>query len=82
MSLNCGHQRAYCSSPDDRLYEYGEPRWNDIDRGKLKASEKTSPSATLSTENPTWTDPAANPGLCGERPASNHLGHGVAIHGG
>jgi hypothetical protein len=31
-----------------------EHRWNEIDRGK------TCPSATLSTTNPTWTDPAAN----------------------
>jgi hypothetical protein len=29
------------------------PRWNDIDRGKLKNSEKTCPTATLSTKNPT-----------------------------
>jgi hypothetical protein len=27
---------------------------------------KTYPCATLSTTNPTWTDPVANPGLCGE----------------
>jgi hypothetical protein len=27
-SLNCGHKRAYCSSP--RWYEHGEPWWSDI----------------------------------------------------
>jgi hypothetical protein len=32
-SMNCGHQRAHCSSP--RWHEYGEPWCNDIDRGKL-----------------------------------------------
>jgi hypothetical protein len=32
--------------------------------------EKTCPSATLSTTNPTWIDPGANPGLRGERPAT------------
>jgi hypothetical protein len=36
---------------------------------------KTCPSATLSTTNPTWIDPGANPGLRGKRPATNHLSH-------
>jgi hypothetical protein len=36
---------------------------------------KTCPSATLSTTNPTWTDP----GLRGERPATNRLSHGTAM---
>jgi hypothetical protein len=39
---------------------------------------KTCPSATLSTTNPTWTDPGSNPGLCGGRPAANRLSHGTA----
>jgi hypothetical protein len=39
---------------------------------------KTYPSATLSTTNPTWTDPGSNPGLCGERPATNRLSHDTA----
>jgi hypothetical protein len=34
---------------------------------------KTCSSATLSTTNPTWTDPGSNPGLRGERPAANRL---------
>jgi hypothetical protein len=34
---------------------------------------KTCPSATLSATNPTWTDPGSNPGLRGERPATNRL---------
>jgi hypothetical protein len=51
-------------------------RWNEIDRGKPKYSGgKTCPSATLSTTNPTWTDPGSNPGLCSERPATNRLSH-------
>ena len=29
---------------------------------------ETCPSATLSTTNPTWTDPGSNPGLRGGRP--------------
>jgi hypothetical protein len=35
-------------------------------------------SATLSITNPTWTDTGSNPGLCGERPATNRLSHGTA----
>jgi hypothetical protein len=38
------------------------------------------PSATLSTKNPTLTDPGSNPGLRGERPANNRLSHGTAIN--
>jgi hypothetical protein len=38
---------------------------------------KTCPSATLSTTNPTWIDPGSNPGLSGERPATNRLSHGT-----
>jgi hypothetical protein len=37
------------------------------------------PSATLSTTNPTWNDPGVNPGLRGERPATNRLSHGTAL---
>jgi hypothetical protein len=39
---------------------------------------KTCPSATLSTTNPTWTDPGSNSGLRGGRSASNRLSHGTA----
>jgi hypothetical protein len=39
---------------------------------------KSCSSATLSTTNPTWTDPGSNPGLRGERPATNRLSHGTA----
>jgi hypothetical protein len=50
--------------PDD---EYGEPWWNDTDRGKTKNSEKyLSIPVPLSTTIPTWT----NPGLRRERPAT------------
>ena len=41
---------------------------------------KTRCSATLSTTNPTWTDPGSNPGLRGERPATNRLSHGTAFY--
>jgi hypothetical protein len=38
---------------------------------------KTCPSATLSTIDPTWIDSGSNPGLRGERPATNRLSHGT-----
>jgi hypothetical protein len=41
---------------------------------------KTCPSATLSTTNPTWTDPGSNPALSGGRPAANRLSHGTAFY--
>jgi hypothetical protein len=40
---------------------------------------KTCPSATLSTTNPTCTGAGSNPGLRGERPATNRLSHGTAF---
>jgi hypothetical protein len=42
-----------------------------------RTRRKTCPSATLSTTNPTWTDQGANPGLLGDRPATNDLSHGT-----
>jgi hypothetical protein len=38
---------------------------------------KTCPSAIT---NPTWTDLGLNPGLRGEKPATNRLSHGTADH--
>jgi hypothetical protein len=40
---------------------------------------KTCPSDTLSTTNPTWTDPRSKPDLRGGRPAANRLSHGTAV---
>jgi hypothetical protein len=54
-------------------------RRNEIDRGKPKYSEKTYPSATLSTQNPIWTDPAPNPGLRRGMPATNRLSYVTAL---
>jgi hypothetical protein len=42
---------------------------------------KTCPSTTLSTTNPTWTEPGLNPRLRGGRPAANRLSHGTAVFG-
>jgi hypothetical protein len=80
MSLNCVQQQAYCWSP--RWYGYGKPRWNDDDREKPNTVEKTCCSATLSTTNSKCPDPGANPGLCGERQATNRLSHGTTLQRG
>jgi hypothetical protein len=48
--------------------------------GKNRSTRgETCPSATLSTTNPTGTDPGSNLGLRGERPATNRLSHGTAF---
>jgi hypothetical protein len=41
---------------------------------------KTCPSATVSTTNPKWNDPGSNPGIRGDRPATNRLSHGTALY--
>jgi hypothetical protein len=41
--------------------------------------ERSCPSATLSTTNPTWPDPGSNPGRRGGKPATNRLSYGVAL---
>jgi hypothetical protein len=45
---------------------------------KPKYSEKTCPSATLSTTNPTWPDLGSNPGRRGGKQATNSLSYGTA----
>jgi hypothetical protein len=47
--------------------------------GETEVLGENLPSATSSTTNPTWIDPGANPGLRGERPATNRLSHGTAL---
>jgi hypothetical protein len=47
--------------------------------GNRSTRGKSCPNVTLSTTNPTWNDPGSNPGLCGERPATNRLSHGTAL---
>jgi hypothetical protein len=65
-----------------RWYEFGERQWNDILTGENRRTRrKTCPSATLSTTNPTWFDPDANPGLRGETPAANDQSLGTASFG-
>jgi hypothetical protein len=48
-----------------------EHQWKETDGENRSTRRKTCPSATLSTTNPTWTGPGSNPGLRGERTATN-----------
>jgi hypothetical protein len=57
----------------------GEFWWNEDWQGKPKYSEKTRPSATLPSTNPTWPDPGMNPGRRGGKPANNSLSYGAAF---
>jgi len=47
---------------------------------KLGAQRKTCPHTTLSTTNPIQTGMELNLGQCGDRPANNHLSHGMALY--
>jgi hypothetical protein len=77
VSLNSGHQRAYCSCPIWYIYEYRKPQWNDIDRINRGTRRKTCPVATLSTTNPSWRDLGANPASA-VRLVTNRLSRGTA----
>jgi hypothetical protein len=72
-----GHWMAYCTCPG--WLWWWRNWWNEYWQERPKYSEKTYPSATLSTTNPTWPDPGSNPGRRGEKPATNRLSYGAAI---
>jgi hypothetical protein len=74
-----GHWLAYCTSPG--WLWWWRIWWNEDWQGKPKYSEKTYPSATLSTTNPPWPDPGSNPGCRGGKPATNRLSCGAAHRG-
>jgi hypothetical protein len=64
-------------APGNSGGDCGEISGMKIGRGKY--SEKTCPSATLSTTNTTWLDPSLNPGRRGGKPATKRLSYGAAI---
>jgi hypothetical protein len=68
-------------SPDDRWGWLWSNWWNEGWQGKPKYSEKTCPSATLSTTNPTWPDPGSNPGRRSGKPETNCLSYDTANKG-
>jgi hypothetical protein len=63
--------------PVDRWWMWSSG-WNKNLQGKPKYSEKTCPSATLSTTNPTWPDLGSNPDRRVGKPATNCLSYGTA----
>jgi hypothetical protein len=63
-------------APDDRWWMWSSRR-NENWQGEPKYSEKTCPSATSSTTNPTWPDSGSNPGSRGGKPATNPLSYGT-----
>jgi hypothetical protein len=71
-----GHWMACCTYPG--WLWWWRILWNEDWQGKPKYSEKTCPSATLSTANPTWPHPGLNPGRRGGMPATNRLSYGAA----
>jgi hypothetical protein len=46
---------------------------------KIDRGNRTCPSATLSTTNPTWPDPGSNPGRRSGKTVTNRLSYGAAI---
>jgi hypothetical protein len=76
--LYCGHFWPIVPAPDDMWGWLWSNRWNEDWQGKPKYSEKTCPSATLSTTNPTWPDPGSNPGRRGVKPSTNRLSYRAA----
>jgi hypothetical protein len=56
-----------------------EEQWNDIERGKLKNSEKILSQCHFVHHRSHWTDLGANLGHRGEKPATNRLSYGTAL---
>jgi hypothetical protein len=67
---------AYCTFP--RWLWSWRIWWNEDWQGKQKYSEKTCPSPTPSTTNPTSPDPGVNLDRRGGKPVTNRLIYGVA----
>jgi hypothetical protein len=70
-----GHFWPIVPAPDDRWGWLWSNWWNKDWQGKPKYSEKTCPSTTLSTTNPTWP---THPGRRGGKPSTNRLNYGAA----
>jgi hypothetical protein len=66
-----GHWWVHFTSPGWCCTWVWSIRWNETWQSKPKYSEKTCPSATCSTINPTWSDLVSNPGCWGGKPTTN-----------
>jgi hypothetical protein len=65
-------------APDNRWWPW-RSQWNENWQGRPKYWEKTCPSGTLSTTNPTWRDLGCNSGRRGGKPTTNRLSFGTAF---
>jgi hypothetical protein len=74
----CGHYWPIVPAPVDRWWWLWRSRWNENWQEKRKYWEKTCPSATLFTTNPTWPDMDLNPSRRGGKRATNRLSYGTA----
>jgi hypothetical protein len=74
----CGHYWPIVPAPDDTWWWLRSNWWNEYWQGKPKYSEKTCPSATLSTTNPTWPEPGSTPGRRDGKPSTDDLSYGAA----
>jgi hypothetical protein len=63
--------------PADDIYIWVnmDQRWNDIDRGKSKDSEKNLSDCHFVHQKSHMKWPRCEPGLRGEKPATNHLSY-------
>jgi hypothetical protein len=73
----CGHYWPIVPAPDNRCWWLWRNWCNEDWQGKSKYSEKTCPSATLSTTNTIRLYAVLNPGRRGGKPASNRLIYGA-----
>jgi hypothetical protein len=67
----CGHYWHIVPASDDKWGWLWRNWWNKDWQEKPKYLEKTCPSVTLPTTNPTWLDPGLNPGRRSRKPATN-----------
>jgi hypothetical protein len=72
---NCGHCWPIVPTPDDRRWWLWSNWWNEDWQGKPRYSEKTCPTATLSTTNPIWLDPVRS----GVKPTTNSLNDAAVL---
>jgi hypothetical protein len=66
-------------APGDRWWWMWSSRWSENWQRKSQYSEKTCPSATLSTINATWLDLGSKQGRHSGKPATNGLSYSTAL---
>jgi hypothetical protein len=78
LSLNCSHQLSIPQPPDDYMSMESHGIMILIKKN-WRTQRETCSTATVSIRNPTWSDPGANPGFCGETLVTYRLSHGTAL---